>query len=155
MSFTSPRHFSILWLVGTSPPGDFVQAYVIGHEVAHPVQNLLKLNEKFEQVQQGGETEINQQSVWLELPADYLAGGWAHHTQNEFDILEDGDISEAIQAAHQIGDDTLQMESQGYNIPEPYTHGTSVQRVLWFHAGMSSGNLNDCLRLAKLPYGEL
>ena len=135
-------------------PGDFAQADVIAYEAAHHVQNLLNLNEKHGQVRQGGdETEINQQSVRLELQADYLAGVWAHHAQNEFDILEDGDIGEAIQAANQIGDDTLQMESQGYKIPERYTHGTSAQRVRWFRAGMRSGNLNDCLRLAKLLYG--
>ncbi len=122
-------------------PGDFAQAYVIAHEVAHHVQNLLGLNRELRQVRQSGdEPEINGQSVRLELQADYLAGVWAYHAHRDFDILEYGDIEEAIQAANQIGDDTLQMESLGYKVPERYTHGTSAQRVRWFRAGMKSGD---------------
>jgi predicted metalloprotease len=137
-------------------PGDFAQAYVIAHEVAHHVQNVLGVNKKLKSVRAGGdEREINRQSVRLELQADYLAGVWAHHAQKQFNILEDGDIEEAINAAKQIGDDTLQMKSQGRTVPDHYTHGTSAQRMRWFRLGMRSGNLNDCLRLAELPYDEL
>lgn len=137
-------------------PGDFAQAYVIAHEVAHHVQNLLGLNRRLQQTRQGGSsTEVNQQSVRLELQADYLAGVWAHHAQRDFNILEEGDIEEAIQAANQIGDDQLQLESQGYTVPERYTHGTSAQRVRWFRRGMQSGELSQCQLLAELPYDEL
>jgi predicted metalloprotease len=137
-------------------PGDFAQAYVIAHEVAHHVQNVLGLNKKLKSVQASGdEQEINRQSVWLELQADYLAGAWSYHAQKQFNILEDGDIEEAINTAKQIGDDTLQMKSQGRTVPAHYTHGTSAQRMRWFHRGMRTGNLNECLRLAELPYDEL
>lgn len=137
-------------------PGDFAQAYVIAHEVAHHVQNILGLNRKLQQTRQSGnEREVNRQSVRLELQADFLAGVWAHHAHREFNILEAGDIEEAIQAANQIGDDTLQIEAQGYKVPERYTHGTSAQRVRWFKRGMQSGNLNECQLLAQVPYEEL
>lgn len=137
-------------------PGDFAQAYVIAHEVAHHVQNLLGLNKTLQQTRQGGsKVDINQQSVRLELQADYLAGVWAHHVHRDFGVLEEGDIEEAIQAASQIGDDRLQMESQGFTVPHSYTHGTSAQRVRWFRRGMQSGDLNQCQMLAELPYAEL
>lgn len=137
-------------------PGDFAQAYVIAHEVAHHVQNLLGLNQRLQQTRRSGsEREVNQQSVRLELQADYLAGVWAYHAHRDFNILEDGDIEEAIQAANQIGDDRLQLESQGYTVPERYTHGTSAQRVRWFRMGMQSGDLSRCQLLAELPYDEL
>ncbi len=137
-------------------PGDFAQAYVVAHEVAHHVQNVLGLNRKLQQTRQSGnEREVNRQSVRLELQADFLAGVWAHHAHREFNILEDGDIEEAIQAANQIGDDTLQIEAQGYKVPERYTHGTSAQRVRWFKRGMRSGNLNECQLLAEIPYEDL
>ena len=137
-------------------PGDFAQAYVIAHEVAHHVQNVLKLNQRLQSTRQGGnEREINQESVRLELQADYLAGAWAHHAQKQFDFLEAGDIEEAINAAKQIGDDTLQLEATGRTVPAHYTHGTSAQRMRWFRQGMRSGDLNGCLKLAELPYGDL
>jgi len=137
-------------------PGDFAQAYVIAHEVSHHVQNVLGLNRQLRSAQEGSNRrEINQQSVRLELQADYLAGVWAHHAQKQFDILEDGDIEEAINAARQIGDDQLQLESLGRTVPEHYTHGTSAQRMRWFRRGMQSGNLNECLKLAELPYSDL
>jgi len=137
-------------------PGDFAQAYVVAHEVAHHVQNVLGLNKKLQQIRRSGDKQaINRQSVRLELQADYLAGVWAHHAQRQFDLLEDGDIEEAINAAKQIGDDTLQMQAQGRTVPDHYTHGTSAQRMRWFRLGMQTGNLNDCLRLAELPYEEL
>ncbi len=137
-------------------PGDFARAYVIAHEVAHHVQNLLQLNQRLQQVRRDGtEQEINQQSVRLELQADFLAGVWAHHAHRDFHILEDGDIEEGIQAASQIGDDRLQLQAQGYTVPERYTHGTSAQRVRWFRRGLETGRLNDCLLLSELPYSEL
>jgi uncharacterized protein len=137
-------------------PGDFAQAYVIAHEVAHHVQNVLGLNRQLRAAQQGGnKLETNRQSVRLELQADYLAGVWAHHAQKQFDILEAGDIEEAMNAARQIGDDQLQRESLGRTVPEHYTHGTSAQRMRWFRREMQSGNLNECLKLAELPYSDL
>ena len=137
-------------------PGDFAQAYVIAHEVAHHVQNVLGLNQKLQKARRSGdEGVVNQLSVRLELQADFLAGVWAHHAHREFDILEDGDIEEAIQAASQIGDDRLQIEAQGYTMPERYTHGTSDQRVRWFKRGMRSGDVNECLLLAEVAYEEL
>ena len=117
-------------------PGDFAQAYVIAHEVAHHVQRLLGFGQRVDRVRaQGNEILTNQASVRLELQADFLAGVWAHHAHKEYGILEAGDIEEAIQAANQIGDDTLQKEAMGYVIPERYTHGTSKQRVRWFSRG--------------------
>jgi predicted metalloprotease len=137
-------------------PGDFAQAYVIAHEVAHHVQNVLGLNQELQQIRRSGDKRaINRQSVRLELQADYLAGVWAHHAHRQFDLLEDGDIEEAINAAKQIGDDTLQMQAQGRTVPDHYTHGTSAQRMRWFRRGMQTGDLQQCLLLAQLPYEEL
>lgn len=131
-------------------PGDFAQAYVIAHEVAHHVQYLLGFSQQVSRVRrQGNERASNRASVRLELQADFLAGVWAHHADRDFGILEAGDMQEAIQAANQIGDDTLG------HVPERYTHGTSAQRVYWFRRGMKSGELNDCQLLFKIPYEEL
>ena len=91
----------------------------------------------------------------MELQADYLAGVWAHHAQRDYGILEPGDIGEAMNAANQIGDDTLQQLSQGYVIPERFTHGTSAQRVRWFKVGLASGVLNGCQQLFDLDYESL
>lgn len=137
-------------------PGDFAQAYVIAHEVSHHVQNLLGFSDAVNQVRsRGDELASNQASVRLELQADFLAGVWGHHAHKEYGILEEGDMEEAIQAANQIGDDTLQMEAMGYKVPERYTHGTSAQRVKWFRKGLLSGRLKDCEQLFSVPYESL
>ncbi|MBE7419472.1 MAG: neutral zinc metallopeptidase [Ideonella sp.] len=126
-------------------PGDFAQAYVIAHEVGHHVQSLLGITEKVDAARQrGSEAQANALSVRLELQADCLAGVWGYHAQRTRQILEQGDIEEALNAAAQIGDDTLQRKSQGTVVPESFTHGTSAQRVSWFKRGMSSGNLREC-----------
>jgi uncharacterized protein len=122
-------------------PGDFAQAYVIAHEVGHHVQNLLGISDKVQAARgRMSETEYNQLSVRLELQADFFAGVWAHHAQREFQILEEGDIEEALQAASAIGDDRLQKEARGHVTPDSFTHGTSAQRVRWFRRGFESGD---------------
>ncbi|MEZ6129460.1 MAG: neutral zinc metallopeptidase [Planctomycetaceae bacterium] len=137
-------------------PGDFAQAYVIAHEVAHHVQSLLGFSTIVNQVRaQGDEIMSNQYSVRLELQADFLAGVWAHHAHKEYNILEEGDMEEAITAANQIGDDTLQKQSTGRVIPERFTHGTSAQRVFWFRKGLLSGNLKDAETLFQVDYEDL
>lgn len=124
-------------------PGDFARAYVVAHEVGHHVQNLLGIMEQVHAQQQRlSEEEYNQLSVRLELQADYLAGVWAHHAQRNWNMLEEGDVKEALDAATAIGDDTLQKEAQGYAVPESFTHGTSEQRVHWFYKGLKSGDIN-------------
>ncbi len=122
--------------------GDFAQAYVVAHEVGHHVQNLMGITDQV-QGQQGriSQEAYNQLSVRLELQADYLAGVWAHHAQRNWQVLEPGDIKEAINAATAIGDDRLQMQAQGYVVPESFTHGTSEQRVRWFYKGLQSGDI--------------
>lgn len=137
-------------------PGDFAQAYVIAHEVAHHVQNLLGFNQPVQRARQSGDKMMaNRMSVRLELQADYLAGVWAHHAHKEFDILEAGDMEEAIQAANQIGDDTLQKQATGVVVPERFTHGTSAQRVRWFKEGLRSGDLVKSQALFELAYDRL
>jgi uncharacterized protein len=126
-------------------PGDFAQAYVIAHEVGHHVQNLLGISEKAHNAQrQSGEAKGNAISVQVELQADCFAGVWAHHSQQAKQWLEAGDIEEALNAAAQIGDDTLQRKSQGRIVPESFTHGSSAQRVEWFKRGLNSGRVGDC-----------
>jgi len=126
-------------------PGDFAQAYVIAHEVGHHVQNLLGITEKVEAARgRGSEAQQNAISVRLELQADCFAGVWANHAQAARQILEQGDVEEAMNAATQIGDDTLQRKSQGQVVPESFTHGTSAQRVTWFKRGIQTGSLNQC-----------
>jgi hypothetical protein len=125
-------------------PGDFAQAYVIAHEIGHHVQNQLGISEKVSRMQgRISQADYNQLSVRLELQADFLAGVWAHHAQDRFQILEEGDIEEALGAASAIGDDKLQKESQGYVVPDAFTHGTSAQRVRWFTRGFRSGRFSD------------
>lgn len=125
-------------------PGDFAQAYVIAHEVGHHVQNQLGILEKVHALKgRVSEEEYNRASVRLELQADYLAGMWAHHAQEMRDILEPGDIEEALEAANAIGDDTLQRQAQGHVVPDSFTHGSSKQRVRWFRRGFESGKLRD------------
>lgn len=137
-------------------PGDFAQAYVIAHEIAHHVQLLTGFSQKVDEVRRSGDAvAINRASVRLELQADYLAGVWAHYAQKQYDILEEGDLDEAIQAANQIGDDTLMKEATGYAIPERYTHGTSAQRTKWLIKGLKSGDFEGCRELFELPYEAL
>jgi len=126
-------------------PGQFAQAYVIGHEVGHHVQNLLGIIERVDQARaRASEADSNAHSVRLELQADCLAGVWAFHAQRARQILEQGDVEEALNAATQIGDDTLQRKTQGTVVPESFTHGTSAQRVGWFKRGLNGGNLREC-----------
>jgi len=127
-------------------PGQFAQAYVIGHEVGHHVQNLLGISEKVDAMRQRGtEAQANAMSVRLELQADCFAGVWATLSQKEQGWrLEPGDIETALNAASQIGDDTLQRKSRGQVVPESFTHGSSAQRVAWFKRGTQSGDINQC-----------
>ncbi|MBI1348540.1 metalloprotease [bacterium] len=123
--------------------GDFAQAYVIAHEIGHHVQNQMGILEKVHALQgRVSEEEYNEMSVRLELQADYLAGVWAHHAQKMRNILEPGDIEEALNAASAIGDDRLQMQSRGYVVPDSFTHGTSEQRSRWFRKGFQSGKVS-------------
>ncbi len=136
--------------------GDFAQAYVIAHEVAHHVQNLTGYSDRVNEVRaKRDEIMTNQMSVRLELQADYLAGVWAHHANKKYNILEEGDIEEGINAANRIGDDTLQKEAQGYTVPERYTHGTSDQRAKWFKKGLSTGDFDGCDELFRIAYNRL
>jgi len=125
-------------------PGDFAMAYVIAHEVGHHVQNLLGISAQVH-AQRGrlSEEEYNQLSVRLELQADFFAGLWAHHADRMKSILEEGDIEEALNAANAIGDDRLQKQSQGYIVPDAFTHGTSAQRMRWFKKGYTSGDIGQ------------
>jgi predicted metalloprotease len=126
-------------------PGDFAQAYVIAHEVGHHVQNLLGIMAKVQARQQrASERDANAQSVRLELQADCLAGIWASLANRDRKILEHGDIEEGLNAAAMIGDDTLQKRSQGYVVPEGFTHGSAEQRVRWFRKGLETGDLKQC-----------
>jgi len=124
-------------------PGDFAMAYVVAHEVGHHVQNLNGTAAKVSQLrQQLSEAEYNRYSVKMELQADFLAGVWAHYTQQK-NILETGDIEEALNAANAIGDDLLQKRSQGHVVPDAFTHGTSAQRTYWFKKGYQTGDLSQ------------
>jgi len=126
-------------------PGDFAQAYVIAHEIGHHVQNLLGISGKVHSMkQQLGKVEGNQLSVRLELQADCFAGVWAHRADKARNILESGDVEEALNAASAIGDDRLQRQSRGTVVPESFTHGTSEQRQRWFRTGLESGNPDSC-----------
>ncbi|MFA6127490.1 MAG: neutral zinc metallopeptidase [Bacteroidales bacterium] len=121
--------------------GDFAQAYVIAHEVGHHVQNLLGTLDKVHQkMESSGEREANKLSVRLELQADFYAGIWAHFAEQATAILEMGDLEEALNAASQIGDDRMQKKSQGYVVPDAFTHGSSAQRLKWFKKGFDSGD---------------
>ena len=126
-------------------PGDFAQAYVIAHEVGHHVQNQLGISGKVDQMRgRVSKAEYNALSVRLELQADCFAGVWAHHAQNARQILEQGDVEEAMNAAAKIGDDALQRSSGGAVVPESFTHGTSAQRQRWFHTGLQNGSVKAC-----------
>ena len=122
--------------------GDFAQAYIIAHEVGHHVQNLLGILDKVHAKKSSlSESEYNDLSVRLELQADFLSGVWAHYAQKMKSILETGDIEEAMNASAAVGDDNIQMKSQGYVVPDAFTHGTSKQRTKWFMLGFNTGDL--------------
>lgn len=124
-------------------PGDFAAAYVIAHEVGHHVQNLLGTMDKVDAARgRISEAQANDLSVRLELQADFLAGVWAHYAQRR-GILEQGDIEEALGAASAVGDDRLQRQSQGYVIPDSFTHGSSEQRARWFRKGLETGDIRQ------------
>ena len=126
-------------------PGEFAQAYVIAHEIGHHVQNLLGISDKVRSLQQVADKgQANELSVRLELQADCLAGIWAHHADRSRKIVETGDIEAALRAASSIGDDRLQKQSQGYVVPESFTHGSSEQRVRWFKRGNETGTFAQC-----------
>jgi predicted metalloprotease len=125
-------------------PGDFAQAYVIAHEVGHHVQNLLGISDRLQSARgRVSEAEYNRLSVKLELQADFFAGVWAHYADRAKHIVEAGDVDEAIRAAGAIGDDRLQKRSQGYVVPDSFTHGTSKQRIRWFRKGYETGDPNQ------------
>ena len=133
--------------------GDFAYAYVLAHEVGHHVENQLGILPRVqERQQQVGRAEGNQLSVRVELMADCLAGVWAHHSNQRWQSLEQGDIEEAIRAAEAIGDDRLQKQSQGRVVPDSFTHGSSEQRMRWLTTGLKSGQVQACdtFRAAKL-----
>lgn len=122
-------------------PGDFAMAYVVAHEVGHHIQTLLGTSQQVHALNgEVSQAQYNEQVKRLELQADYLAGVWAHHVKNK-GYLEEGDFDEALNAAHAIGDDTLQMEARGYIVPESFTHGSSEQRMEWFTKGYENGTL--------------
>jgi hypothetical protein len=124
-------------------PGDFAMAYVIAHEVGHHVQNQLGIMDEYQRLRsQMGQTEFNELTVRLELQADYLAGVWAHYV-DDMNYLEDGDIQEAMNAASAVGDDRIQKQTQGYVVPDSFTHGTSEQRMRWFMKGYNEGDLDQ------------
>ncbi len=124
-------------------PGDFAMAYVIAHEVGHHVQNLLGILEKVHALRPRiSQEQFNALSVKLELQADYLAGVFAHHVQNK-NLLDEGDFEEAMGAASAVGDDTIQKKTQGYIMPDSFTHGTSEQRMRWFRKGFQTGDLSQ------------
>ena len=127
-----------------SKGGDFATAYVIAHEIGHHVQTLLGTSAKVRQMQEGkSEAEANKLSVALELQADFYAGVWAHYDQRINNVLEDGDIDEALSAAQAVGDDAIQSKMQGHIVPKSFTHGTSEQRKYWFMRGYKTGDINQ------------
>jgi len=127
-----------------SANGDFAMAYIIAHEVGHHVQKLLGILDKFHALRgQISEEEFNEKSVRIELQADFLAGIWAHYADKTKNVLEEGDLQEAMNAASAVGDDRIQMKSQGYVVPESFTHGTSEQRLQWFMKGYKTGDISQ------------
>ena len=131
--------------------GDFALAYVIGHEVGHHVQNLLGTSAKTEELQaQSNQTKANKLSVALELQADFYAGVWTYHNQQMKNILEQGDIEEALSAASAVGDDAIQQKTQGTIVPDAFTHGSSAERMYWFKRGYETGDIRKGNTFAKL-----
>jgi predicted metalloprotease len=137
-------------------PGDFAYAYVIAHEVGHHVQKVLGITDQVHSQRQSlSQEEYNKLSVRLELQADFLAGVWAHHAERNWKILEAGDLQEAINAAEAIGDDRLQRQSQGYVVPESFTHGSSQQRMRWLSRGLETGNAAEMTLLFEVDERQL
>lgn len=135
--------------------GDFAAAYVLAHEVGHHVQNLVGISDAVSsRQQQVSQVEANRLSVRLELQADFLAGVWAHYAQETLNVVEPGDIDEALRAAGAIGDDTLQKQAQGYAVPDSFTHGTSAQRAKWFRLGFETGDVSKGDTFGT-PWGDL
>ncbi len=135
--------------------GDFAMAYVVAHEVGHHIQQEFGITDKVHSERSRlSESDYNKMQVRLELQADFLAGVWAHHAEKQFNSLEEGDISEALNAANAIGDDRLQKESQGRVVPDSFTHGTSEQRMRWFRKGYETGDINAG-NTFDLSYNEL
>jgi uncharacterized protein len=125
-------------------PGDFATAYVIAHEIGHHVQNLLGINDQVMAMRgRMTEKEYNKVSVRMELQADFLAGVWAHYARQELNFIESGDIEEGINAAGAVGDDRIMKRSQGYVVPDAFTHGTSEQRIRWFRKGLETGDIRQ------------
>jgi len=127
-------------------PGDFAQAYVLAHEIGHHIQNMQGTLDKVQRLKQqwGGSSKANKLQVRVELQADCYAGVWANHAHKKFNILEPGDVEEALNAASSIGDDKLQRETTGYIRPDAFTHGSSAQRTAWFRRGLQTGDLGAC-----------
>jgi predicted metalloprotease len=126
-------------------PGDFAQAYVLAHEIGHHVQNLAGTMDQVNRARASvSKTDANALSVLLELQADCYAGIWAHHAHRSRNILEAGDLEEAMRAASAVGDDTIQKRSRGYVVPDAFTHGSAEQRMHWFRRGLESGRIEDC-----------
>ena len=125
--------------------GDFAIAYIIAHEVGHHVQNLLGIMEKMDRVRASGrdENSVNEATVRLELQADFLAGVWIHHAEKMKNMMEKGDLEEALNAAVAVGDDRIQMKTQGRVVPDSFTHGTSAQRKSWLNRGIQTGDINQ------------
>ena len=131
--------------------GDFAVAYVLAHEFGHHIQTLLGTSEKMRQAQEGkSEAEANKLSVALELQADFYAGLWAHYNEKQNQMLEPGDIEEALSAANAVGDDAIQKKMQGQVVPDSFTHGTSEQRMYWFNRGFKSGDISKGDTFAEL-----
>ena len=136
--------------------GDFAEAYVVAHEVGHHVQKQVGvLDEVNARRQRASEAEANRLSVRLELQADFLAGVWAHHAQRTKNILDPGDIEEALGAAQAVGDDRLQQQGRGYVVPDSFTHGRSEQRARWFRLGFDTGDLSRMMDTFKMDYNSL
>jgi uncharacterized protein len=124
--------------------GDFAMAYIIAHEVGHHVQKQLGITDRMNQMRgSASEEEINENSIRLELQADFLAGVWAHYADKTKNVLEEGDLEEAMNAAEAVGDDRIQMKTQGYVVPDAFTHGTAAQRKKWFMKGYTTGDIKE------------
>lgn len=129
----------------TDQAGDFAQAYVVAHEVGHHIQTILGISEQVHRAKaQASQKQANDLSVRQELQADCLAGVWAHHNHQRTQFLEQGDVQEAMDAAHKIGDDYLQRRATGQVVPDSFTHGTSEQRMHWFKVGLDGGKMSEC-----------
>jgi hypothetical protein len=129
----------------SAAPGSFAQAYVLAHEVGHHVQHLMGLDEQVRGAQQrASQEQQNALQVRMELQADCFAGIWAHHAQRARQVIEDGDIQDALAAAAAVGDDMIQKRTQGHVVPESFTHGTAAQRQQWFERGFGSGQVESC-----------